>query len=479
MRNDELATLIKGFRPTFLGFGLFWAWVFLCFDLVNFSHWSIAGIGSTLWAHLFSLIATIPIYLLATFAYRPICRILNSRLACVALMVFLILGTLIYALPLFAGQPGLQLLGAAFTGLSSPFLLLLWSEQFGRLEARPIVVYTAFSFMLAELLYLGISLLPVIFAAAAAALCPLISLTMLWVHRQLMEKAGADTTQRTPRSFSLQELRRMLQPRLLFGFLSVMFIYGGSLAFQNSFGGDSSSRLILNAIPLLLVALIALGYVLFTSKADLNLGIGFRLSLLLIAAVFIPLALLGSSFSLLAFFFASFGVYAIEILTWILLASMASNSTMPRFVVFAACTAVFHVGMASGEITGILLVDHVLVFSILAICALVALAGFAFTDRDTTIQLEPPSPSELGQMAVRVGLLQACIERIADDFGLSEREREVFLLWATGYGVRAIEERLVIAASTVKTHIQHIYEKCDVHNRNEIIALLERYSETR
>ncbi|MFR1638615.1 MAG: LuxR C-terminal-related transcriptional regulator [Eggerthellaceae bacterium] len=37
-------------------------------------------------------------------------------------------------------------------------------------------------------------------------------------------------------------------------------------------------------------------------------------------------------------------------------------------------------------------------------------------------------------------------------------------------GTARIQEKFVISPATVKTHVRHIYEKCDVHNRAELMA---------
>jgi len=49
----------------------------------------------------------------------------------------------------------------------------------------------------------------------------------------------------------------------------------------------------------------------------------------------------------------------------------------------------------------------------------------------------------------------------------------VFALWVTGRGAKYIQERLVISPATVKTHLRHIYEKCGVHSRAELMKRLE------
>ena len=63
--------------------------------------------------------------------------------------------------------------------------------------------------------------------------------------------------------------------------------------------------------------------------------------------------------------------------------------------------------------------------------------------------------------------------QLAKAYQLSPREKEVFALWVTGHGSKYIQEKFVISPATVKTHVRHIYEKCDVHNRAELMRKLE------
>ena len=62
---------------------------------------------------------------------------------------------------------------------------------------------------------------------------------------------------------------------------------------------------------------------------------------------------------------------------------------------------------------------------------------------------------------------------IAQRYGLSDREAQVFDLLCTGRSVPAIAEKLVIAPSTVTTHVQRIYRKLGVHSKQELIDLVE------
>lgn len=52
---------------------------------------------------------------------------------------------------------------------------------------------------------------------------------------------------------------------------------------------------------------------------------------------------------------------------------------------------------------------------------------------------------------------------------LSEREKEIFLLFADGKSTREIGEKLFISVKTVGTHKQHILEKLELKNNSEMV----------
>ncbi|MBN1993702.1 MAG: response regulator transcription factor [Anaerolineae bacterium] len=54
---------------------------------------------------------------------------------------------------------------------------------------------------------------------------------------------------------------------------------------------------------------------------------------------------------------------------------------------------------------------------------------------------------------------------------LSERELEVLRLIAAGLSNREIAAELVVAVSTVKTHVNNIYRKLDVSSRTQAVAV--------
>lgn len=57
--------------------------------------------------------------------------------------------------------------------------------------------------------------------------------------------------------------------------------------------------------------------------------------------------------------------------------------------------------------------------------------------------------------------------------GLSPRETEVLYLLAQGRSRTFIQSELYLSDGTVKTHIRHIYQKLDVHSKQELISLIQ------
>ena len=70
------------------------------------------------------------------------------------------------------------------------------------------------------------------------------------------------------------------------------------------------------------------------------------------------------------------------------------------------------------------------------------------------------------------GLQERC-ERVADDGGLSPREREILGYLGRGHGIVFVANTLVISESTVRTHVKSIYRKLGVSSREDLLQLID------
>jgi len=68
------------------------------------------------------------------------------------------------------------------------------------------------------------------------------------------------------------------------------------------------------------------------------------------------------------------------------------------------------------------------------------------------------------------------IDQTLAPYNFSPREKELLPYLAHGYSTKYISETLHISQNTAKTHISRIYEKMDVHSRDELIKKLATFN---
>lgn len=103
-----------------------------------------------------------------------------------------------------------------------------------------------------------------------------------------------------------------------------------------------------------------------------------------------------------------------------------------------------------------------------------AVIGWAEPEEESqeTADLPKDDASDEERAKVR-GRFRTQCEEIANRYLLSRRETEVMFLLAKGHNAAFIQEKLCISKSTAKTHISHIYRKLDIHNQQELLAMVD------
>lgn len=90
------------------------------------------------------------------------------------------------------------------------------------------------------------------------------------------------------------------------------------------------------------------------------------------------------------------------------------------------------------------------------------------------VALPDSGPGDVALGERRPGHYRMRCDAVAERYGLSPRERDVFDLLVRGRSIDYIAQNLTISFNTAKSHIRHIYVKADVHSRQELIDLIDR-----
>ncbi len=101
-------------------------------------------------------------------------------------------------------------------------------------------------------------------------------------------------------------------------------------------------------------------------------------------------------------------------------------------------------------------------------------------DKETLAALYSFTEDTLSDDAERLGFIETDVERrcelMSQHLALSEREGEVMSYLLKGRSLRSIATEMFLSYNTVKTHVSHIYRKANVHTRDELIDVYDRFS---
>ncbi len=508
----------------YAGLSFYWAWVFLSF---NSSDLTAQGGSHEILSivHVVSSAAAMVTFVLAIVFHRAIMakapRAIGVGLG--AASVVACAGTLMYTFPGFAGNDVLSVTGAVISGLTCSAIVLAWGVVYRDLSARNAVLFTSMTFFGAAVLYFAVSLLDSVASSVVVSLFPVLAAVLVAVslHKQegIQERPVPQANAGTKTGELAHLVRTGLSWRIIVGLVVALFVCGGMRVYFGDIAPVVYRDPLLMTLPLAFGAIVFFVYGMFVSRTSLNLGILYRVALPLFALALVLIALFGGDNAALAFFMMSTASVLFEILTWALLVEITRTTHYSPLLIFAVGRLAVHGGIVAGELVAFAMIGNLVVFAVLAIGLLFVSVGFTFTDRDTTFLFEPPTPEELERLARAadggVGVsemreadgpaylaamasggksgaaisgqpesvvdddvlirsnLTSRIDAMAKEYGFSPREKEVFALWVTGRGSKYIQETFVISEATVKTHVRHIYEKCDVHNRAELMGKLE------
>ncbi len=105
---------------------------------------------------------------------------------------------------------------------------------------------------------------------------------------------------------------------------------------------------------------------------------------------------------------------------------------------------------------------HLIVFAAVLAVAVGYAVVFTEADANALVQIVP--------FKHKTPFKAKCLS-VAQTYQLSPRETEIALLIAQGRDSAHIEKKLFLSRSTVQTHRMHLYQKLDIHNRQELLDI--------
>ena len=490
------------FARCVVSLGLYWAWTFFSFNPPISSAFPVAAL------HVTSMVG-------ASVSFLAVC-LLRHRIAplCARKTLLIVCGVLTAATTpfyLMPGAPGpVALAAACVSGAAVALVVCALAEAFAHLSVRQLLSGTILVFLIAYavlLLLSGLSAFaPRLVVVILASLLPVVS-ALLVTAGGASERCGgasgaaacevavtavAKAGQGSPAKDVARAEFAALPWRTFCVIACMYFAIGGIRVYVEHVTGDLMMSPVWLGVGIVVLALAYTGVFCAAAKRPVaSLGALYKITLPLVAAAYAVLLTVGQDHPEILGFIAQIACLVTECLCWVLIVDRARRG-VSALLVIGAGRFVVQLGMSLGELAGFVGMGNMSLFGTLVIFLLVLSFVFLFSERETSLGakgqadeeagLEPGTAADTGseglppdaaaaepsQPVVPAGPLYP------PEWNLTEREDEILGLWVTSHGLRSIGETLGLSESTVKTHVRHIYEKCGVHSRAELIALLDR-----
>ena len=419
----------------------------------------------------------------------------------------------------------LLLVGSVLTGVGYGYFWGSWADCYGRMHPARTSFYLPAAFFLTAALFLAISLFTETLGVPAIALMlPLPVLSLICLRRCRAEKPDGRASRYDGARRSLTALASLLGLIVaslvlscLFGFVWEMTVF--------SVGSVNEAHL----VPLfanLVVAAALIGIVLY-ARTRIDLDVAYRIVVPIIVVLFAVLPFFWDTnpIALNIIMSASYGVF--DVIIWSLVAACSYDFAVSGFIIGGIVRALSIllrlVGIGIGYL--IMLVPGnssslIVGLSIGALYVLVMLGLFNALRRRRRRTLEtdagaaepcvpaseaeiapafapaPSSKAPADPSSVPTPASQTPIDRspvsqtsadnpdastsevyhaLVEDYGLTRREAEVLPYLARGRSAKVIAEALFVSESTIRTHTRRIFEKTDLHSKQQLIDLIEQY----
>lgn len=381
-------------------------------------------------------------------------------------------GTVLIASITLPGAPwfALCILGAVFTGIGSGLIDLGYGELYRNVDPRKTCFEAPFAFFIAALLFPVVSSLPSLWACIACMMLPMISGSILFVNLKTWSPSKAPVVK--PFEIHLGKFSWKI------GICACLIGLADGVVRAVFMTANSTSVESFYRFPLLWASLLTLviiyGCVLFSRETGLR---PVYKSVMLVMAIFFMLLPVFTGFHEIESIIALAGYGTFNVLIWIILADISYTFRLSAVMVFGIGWGMVTLGVLLGSLAGQLICNSVVLtpqtLSLIALLATLAiLVSYMFVFKESDL-IEITKTDESDEDEAKRPRFQDRCRQVAEQHGLSPKETEIMVLFAKGRSSARIQEDLYLSRGTVTTHLRHIYQKMDVHNKQEFLDLIE------
>lgn len=515
-----------------VGFGFYYAWIWVSYNsnvLVFPSAASDLPPDTISLTYLVSTLALGVALVVLSLMRGLTSRLVGSNLFLIAIAVVVGLATgATYISSSWGAGANLYLISsAALTGVGTSFIVLRFGVVYSKVPAREAAMYTAASFVFAAMIYFMAVGLPDPVSIVFTAFLPILAVA------STLTNAEWSSEDEKPRPEGPSSLRGFFV-RLLVAVAVFSVVVGVSRGFSMPHSSISSlnddGALIIFCTAIVAAVLFA---VIGLLRRQFDVSRLYYPIIIVVAACILVTPLVGGTGFGGQFVTAAYNCFMLVI--WCLLAYVAYSSCLSPILVFGLGRGASALGTTLGWLGGLEIVrsqgDGSLsleVISVAMVFALLVVSMLVLNDRLIGDALRPEGgPLDCGADVVsakratmvfeesgndegdvardgedgrndgpghgedgdsfsdaalddaaeegrRPGHYRVRCDAVAERYGLSPRERDVFELLVRGRSIDYIAQNLTISFNTAKSHIRHIYVKADVHSRQELIDLIDR-----
>ncbi|HJF66375.1 MAG TPA: helix-turn-helix transcriptional regulator [Slackia equolifaciens] len=470
-----------------LGLAAFWAYFDSCFFSFNIMKNLSQGIDAMPEIRCIGfLTAGLVSFLAAKFPKFMETRFCTSR-AFRALSVAASLLAALISIPFISSTPALYLLTFGACGICGSLMMLIWVKYFSledrtkdRVSAGLLV---AGSLALSGGLVLPVSMFHYQFSPLAVASFPLLGVACQHLYQTMRNlTSGTETTNHSAfkpwAPFATDSFveqfgitRRLLVAAVAFSFVTAM-----AQPLLNASGVQENNLIttVYESSRYGTALVVLLGALLITIKPY----IVFRAGMLFVIGAYMLMPLLPENWRFFSVAITNGGYTCLELMVWMVMfesARLRNASAMRvigvgRLAIMTSACAGFVVANLFGE--SMFSPEHISAFMTLtAYVLLVALVIVLDESKSASswylLESSLATPYDGDRLTARCNT-------IAAEKDLTPRELDVLLLLAAGRSASYIAQELYIAQSTVNYHIRHIYEKCGVRSKQELIDAVQK-----